>query len=259
MNHISITSAASTKIAERKSIVRGGIAALALLAVTALTPGCATEIAAGQEPVVNPTPVSLTSVDPEGPSVDDEAIDELLEDMDSATEITNQFWADHWSELFTGDYTPPEVVGLYNGLGDDVPTCDGEPLESENAVYCPQEHFVAWDADLMARGLDIGSSWVYLVIAHEWGHAVLAQLDPSLSLATDELQADCLAGATLFGAEADGTITMGSGVVKELVDGLNSVSDETPWTKVGDHGDSFERIEAFNYGRENGVHSCLGE
>ena len=67
--------------------------------------------------------------------------------------------------------------------------------------YCVAEDYVAWDAALLVDGADqIGDSWVYLVVAHEWGHAMQARLDPSLVAAADELQADCLGAAALFGA-----------------------------------------------------------
>lgn len=192
-------------------------------------------------------------------SPSDADIDQLIADMDSAAEITDQFWAEHWSDYFTGRYTAPDVVGLYNGSDTDVPTCAGEPLPADNALYCGPEHYVAWDAGLMVRSFDVGNSWTYLVIAHEWGHAVLAQLNPSLVYESEELQADCLAGATLYGAEASGSITMGNGAEKELVDGLNQLADQTAWTDSDDHGDSFERIEAFNLGRSGGVNACLPE
>ena len=39
----------------------------------------------------------------------------------------------------------------------------------------------------MVRGADaIGDTWVYLVIADEWGHAIQERLDPSLVAQGDE-------------------------------------------------------------------------
>ena len=74
-----------------------------------------------------------------------------------------------------------------------------------------------------------------------------------------ELQADCLAGAVLYGAASDDADAASSrtGDEKEIVDGLNFIADEVPWGMTGDHGDSFQRIEAFNLGRTAGVPGCL--
>jgi predicted metalloprotease len=260
----------TSKPARPANVIRAAATSLALLAVTALTPACAPADPGGQQVASgtsssSPTPQAPTPTPSNTPMPDDSSspsdadIDRLIADMDSAAEITDRFWAEHWSDYFTGRYTAPDVVGLYNGSDTDVPICDGEPLLADNAFYCVPEHYVAWDAGLMVRSFDVGNSWTYLVIAHEWGHAVLAQLDPSLVYESEELQADCLAGATLYGAEDDGSITMGDGAEKELVDGLNQLADQTAWTDSDDHGDSFERIEAFNLGRRGGVNACLPE
>jgi predicted metalloprotease len=94
-------------------------------------------------------------------------------------------------------------------------------------------------------------------VAHEWGHAIQARLDQSLNSQASELQADCLAGAVLYGAVRDGTLTFEEGDVKEIATALTAVSDETPWTSVADHGDPFERTGAFDQGRRGGVPACL--
>lgn len=109
----------------------------------------------------------------------------------------------------------------------------------------------------MARGFEMGDSWVYAVVAHEWGHAIQARLSLALRTQAAELQADCLAGATLYGAAADGNLQFEEGDEKELVRALSDLADETPWTETTDHGDPFERVEWFNDGRRGGVTACL--
>lgn len=184
--------------------------------------------------------------------------EELVADMETAQKITDQFWQTHWSEFFTGSYTPPTVVGMYDGRdASSAPTCGGKPLEAENAFYCPSEDYVAWDVSLMARGFQFGDAWPYLVIAHEWGHAIANRLDASLQYQAYELQADCLAGATLYGAAQDGTIQFEEGDQNELVTSLSSLGGDTPWTDPEDHGDSFERVDNFNVGRTSGVLACF--
>ncbi|MEV7647812.1 hypothetical protein [Arthrobacter sp. NPDC089319] len=183
---------------------------------------------------------------------------EELADIQIAQTITDQFWRLHWSELFTGTYTPPTVVGLYDGRDpSNAPTCAGKPLRPDNAFYCIPEDYVAWDTSLMERGFQFGDAWPYLVIAHEWSHAIANRLDPSLRSQAYELQADCLAGATLYGAAADGTLIFEQGDQGELVTALSSLGGNTPWTNPQDHGDSSERVANFNVGRTGGVLACL--
>lgn len=186
-------------------------------------------------------------------------IDELKDDIDGAQQIVDGFWAAHWSDYFTGTYTPPMVVGLYDGTDPDTaPECGGEPLEAYNAFYCPGDDFVAWDASLLVDGADqIGDSWVYLVVAHEWGHAIQARLDGTLVAQADELQADCLGAAALYGAEADGTLEFDLGDEQELVTSLSALADQMPWTMTSDHGDAFQRVQWFTLGRNGGVNACI--
>ncbi|MEV4784354.1 hypothetical protein AB0K53_02635 [Streptomyces tuirus] len=184
--------------------------------------------------------------------------DEVTRDIESAVQGVDAFWRKHWSDYFTGAYVPPTVLGPYDGASPNVPTCGGEPLVDDNAVYCPtSEDYLAWDMDLMRSGYRFGDGFVYLVVAHEWGHAIQNRLDVRLRTIDSELQADCLAGAELEGAARDGTLVFEPGDVDELRTALVLVADETPWTKVGDHGSASERVAAFTLGQQQGVEGCL--
>lgn len=182
----------------------------------------------------------------------------LQTDIATAQTATDTYWASHWNDFFDGSYTPPTVVGLYDGTNPaTAPVCGGQPLGPGNAYYCPEGDYVAWDAGLMTNGYRSGDAWPYLVVAHEWGHAIQNRLPQSLVTAAPELQADCLAGAALFGAAADGTLVFEDGDQQELVAALSALADQTPWTKSGDHGDALERVNAFSTGRQGGVEACL--
>ena len=181
----------------------------------------------------------------------------LQQDTEAAIRVTDRFWADHWSGLFPGIYRPPRVLGSYDGASPTVPTCGGVRLTDNNALYCLPEDYLAWDRDLMAAGYRLGDSWVYLVIAHEWAHAIQQRLNRQLVSVAAELQADCLAGATLFGAARDGTLRFEEGDARELREALTVLADDTPWTRPGDHGNAQQRIAAFARGREGGVTACL--
>jgi hypothetical protein len=186
-------------------------------------------------------------------------IDELADDLDAAQKIVDGFWATHWSDYYTGTYEPPTVKGLYDGTDpNDTPTCDGEPLEAYNAFYCASEDYVAWDASLLVDGADlIGDSWVYLIVAHEWGHAIQARLEDNLVSTAYELQADCLGAAAMYGAVADGTLQLEPGDDQELIGSLTTLADQMPWTMSADHGDPFERVQWFTLGRNGGVEACF--
>lgn len=252
----------------RFNIIRSLVAATVALAATACSSGVErsapptqtqpwTQAAAQQPPArlsgIQPT----SSPDPGEAQESAPSVQEILQDMEVATNVVNNYWASHWSELFTESYRPPKVVGLYDGTKANAPSCNGRPLEAGNAYYCLPGDFVAWDASLMARGFKSGDAWVYLVIAHEWGHAIQARLSKALESKGSELQADCFAGAVLYGALSDGTLQFEKGDEKEIANGLASLADETPWTKEGDHGDAFQRIQAFGIGRSGGVKACL--
>ena len=224
---------------------------LALVAVViTLVAGCASTIPGSPQAMPGSGQPSSSA----SPSGSAQAVANEIKD---AEQVVNQYWTAHWAQFFTGSYRPPQVVGLYDGRSPDAPLCGDKKAPPMNALYCRPGDFVAWDVQLMTRGYQVGDAWVYLVVAHEWGHAIQARIAQSLNSLASELQADCLAGATLYGSVQDGTLTFEEGDVKEIATALTVVSDETPWTSVADHGDPFERIGAFDQGRRGGVPACL--
>lgn len=200
-------------------------------------------------PVTNPPPPPV-----EG---NDSSTSPVLSDVTTAVRVVSKFWARHWSDFFPGDYSPPTVLGLYDGTAASPPVCGTETLSPDNAYYCYDGDFVAWDVGLMSKGYEDGDAWPYLVVAHEWAHAIQARVGHPLTLTATELQADCLAGAALFGAAIDGDLLLEPGDQNELAVGLSRLGDETPWTRTEDHGDSFQRIGAFNQGRLGGILPCF--
>jgi predicted metalloprotease len=179
----------------------------------------------------------------------------MAADEKSAVDATNAFWTKHFTQLFGGQYNPPRIEGGY--LGADGPSCGGSPSVPFNAFYCQPGDFIAWDENLMSAGYNkIGDSWVYLIISHEWGHAIAARIDRSLVSVAAELQADCMAGAALSGAAADGTVRFEQGDTQELSRTLSAVADNFPWTQESDHGNARQRIVSFNTGARGGPLAC---
>jgi predicted metalloprotease len=180
----------------------------------------------------------------------------MNEDERTAVDAVDAFWRKHFPETFDKTYRPPRVAGGYSGTGG--PSCAGEASVPYNAFYCQPGDFIAWDENLMASGYSqIGDAWVYLIIAHEWGHAIQARLNSDQVSVQAELQADCLAGATLQGAADDGDLAIEPGDNEEIAQTLAAVADDYPWTNVSDHGDAEQRTTAFNTGVSGGVTACV--
>jgi predicted metalloprotease len=201
------------------------------------------------------TPSAAPGAEPPSgePLVDHQVIDQEIAD---AVSVVGQFWATHFAEYYGGTYYSPADFIPYTA--DDLPGCGGEPVEPDNAFYCIPDNTILWDQNLMDQLYTSGGDAViYLVIAHEWGHEIQAQLPDAALWTAEELQADCFAGAALYGAAADGTFQWEEGDTAEITNGLTFLADETPWTDIDSHGDPLDRIDAFNDGRVGGTEGCL--
>jgi predicted metalloprotease len=233
---------------------------LVLLLASVLT-GCAIEVVPGS--ASNPPtgrsapggssdiPVDSTVGAAPGPVDSDTRAD----DEQVAVRITDEFW-NGWFADQGLRYIPPTVEGGY--VGTNGPSCGGEPSVPGNAYYCPDGNFLAWDEDLMQAGYtEIGDAWVYLVIAHEWGHAIQAQLPDRFVSQRIELQADCLAGAALQGAADQGLVRIEPGDDEEIAQTLEAVADDYRWTDESSHGNARQRTAAFQGGVRDGVEGCL--
>jgi predicted metalloprotease len=209
-----------------------------LLAALALVGGCSIDVGTAPSAPAQPT------------------ADTRARDESAAVNVVDSFWTRHFAELSRDRYTSPHVVGGY--VGQDGPTCAGEPSVPGNAFYCPEGDFLAWDEQLMDAGYrQIGDAWVYLVIAHEWGHAIQARLRRDQVSVAAELQADCLAGATLQGSVDDGDLILEPGDTQEIADTLVAVADDYPWSDSSSHGDAQERTNAFSTGAQGGLRACV--
>ena len=188
------------------------------------------------------------------PAVTAEEIDQEISD---AIDVVGAFWSAHFSEFYTGgdEYIPPS--GFIPYFAPDLPSCAGKEVVPFNALYCFPDNTVLWDQDLMDfMYVNGGDAAIYLVIAHEWGHAIQSQISDDSLWKALELQADCFAGAALYGAAADGNFEWEDGDTAEITNALTSLADETEWTNTDDHGDPLDRIDAFNDGRVGGVEGC---
>jgi uncharacterized protein len=239
---------------------KAGLAAL-LLSTAILSGGCmAAPPAPGGYPQA-PGPSSpvdpRTSPGPNGPNRDANSEAQMQEDIETAVVVVDQYWATHWSAYFTGEYQSPTIAGGYEGKNG--PACYGKPSEPMNARYCPESDDIAWDMELMRTyyATDGNDVFPYVVIAHEWGHAIQNRLDPAYSADAPELQADCLAGLALYGAQRDGTLQLEDGDGNEMAATYAELGDKIPWADPSTHGDAVDRMAAFAAGRSGDIDVCI--
>jgi predicted metalloprotease len=190
--------------------------------------------------------------------------EEFYQDYYGALQVVNQYWTAHWADFFPGSYVPPKLIsvpdraaGLYDGTVD-VVICGGALLGPDNAAYCADgDDWVAYDVNFLGRARYNGDMFVYMIVAHEWGHAIQYRLSAASQSIAAELQADCFAGAALDGGVNDGTLQLEEGDLQEIETGLTDIADSSPWGMPGDHGSPEERIQNFRIGWDGGPLACL--
>lgn len=192
-----------------------------------------------------------------------------MEDVIDASVVDiDAFWAAEYPAVWGEAYTTPIINGPYYVSRGDVPRC-GAPLDPAsfmgNAFYCGFEDTIQWDAEGLMAPLyeQYGDFTVALVIAHEWGHAVQQRFgfdDSRSPTIVSELQADCLAGAwTGYVDRGESEILiLEPGDLEEAMAGFLLIGDTLGTAPQGEgaHGLSFDRLNAFFDGFENGAVRC---
>ncbi|MEV2266700.1 neutral zinc metallopeptidase [Nonomuraea africana] len=182
--------------------------------------------------------------------------DTFEEDVQLARVHTEAFWKAQF-EALGRTYEPVTEFVAYRG--DDGPSCGGEPAVPNNAFYCSDGHFIAYDVDWMAAFWnEMGDGSTYLIIPHEIGHAVQEQLGTEFALNVQrELQADCFAGGALAGLVRAGVLQAEEGDDTELLLNLEAAGDPSDdWFRPDAHGTAAQRQQAFATGYNEGVGAC---
>lgn len=263
----------TTTASRQHRSVRGVAAGLAALAILALTPACMSQVAAGETapttttssaapvaPPADPTPTGDASTDgssTDGTSAEDTDPDDELEPwmvevLDDAVLVADEFWESNWSDFYTGSYTAPSVEGTYDSADGEPDPCGGARGGAPTAFYCVDGDFIAWDTELVKEADEYGAVFLYLIVAHEWGHAIQADLDDTAKWAAEELQADCYAGATFadsFDLTKDDMLAVKAS--------FQRLGDDHAWEQNPDHGTGDERWNAFRDGFNGGVAGCF--
>ncbi|WP_082801953.1 neutral zinc metallopeptidase [Herbidospora cretacea] len=235
---------------------------VSLLVLT--TAACGSVTASG--PATDPVPEVTTpdAVDtefdrPSEPAASDDCSvrgETFSEDVRLARCLTEEFWSKQFAEA-GGTYQPVSEFIEYNGA--DGPACGGQPAVPNNAFYCPDGHFIAYDATWLQSLYDqLGDGAVYIVIPHEFGHAVQNLLQSTHEFTVQaELQADCYAGGTLKGLIDGGRLSAQEGDDAELMTNLEAAGDPTDaWWEPGAHGTGAQRQLNFARGFDRGVGAC---
>ena len=185
--------------------------------------------------------------------------------VENAIKDVERYWTTEYPKLsggkpfqrITGGYHPYTRTKL-------PPACGQEKAQyQENAFYCPQGDFIAWDSQVLIPELlsDFGPLLVGVVIAHEYGHAIQTRLglaqQPTIVL---EQQADCFGGAWVGDVQA-GHSSFGTISPQQLdntLAGLLQLRDQPGTAAQAEqaHGNAFDRIRALQDGVEGGAAPC---
>jgi predicted metalloprotease len=177
------------------------------------------------------------------------------------------YWTAVYPQLFGGAYPPMTTYGPYLPSTGMLPPCgDAEPEDYvNNAFYCPEGDYVAWDNENFFPALwqGIGDLAVGMVLAHEWANGV--QNRAGLPSAGDAaaLQADCFSGSWVGAMVGgipiileDGTetfIALSAGDLDEAVAGFLFFAEG----EASAAGSAFARFDAFQRGFLSGAGACL--
>jgi predicted metalloprotease len=199
-----------------------------------------------------------------GPDDDDAIIRKALDDVQA-------FYEEEFPKLYGEPFQPLSGGVFPYGPDDPPPQCGGVGKSdyrqvAQNAFYCPDDDFMAWDTVNLTNDLldNFGPFTLAIVVAHELGHANEARhgiLDARFVTFLTEQQADCFAGSytkhvqeggsdefKVTAADLDASLG-GFLLIRDPV-GTDVVSDENA------HGSAFQRINAFADGLKEGSEKC---
>jgi len=222
-----------------------------------------------------PTPPPTSTVAYSGTTSDAE----IRAGVANAVTVVDQYWQNLFSTWYGPDGGPvywwtPQLYhgdGFYDSaLGSPGPSCKGEAVGPVNASFCGEGYGVSgfgslsWDMQLFRPFAAAGNNAVYyIVVAHENAHAAQARFifddeGPAVYDGTTvalETQADCIAGATLAKAAADGYLSVEESAQEAIYAVMLTFGDYE-----NDHGTPEQRYSAFEEGFQTAdIESCLGQ
>lgn len=241
--------------------VRGPLLRLiGIIAAVVLVLACAirreTPSGTPQQPSDSAAPASSSAP---GKQVDGTmTIDEFEHDAEDAVALAEGYWSARFAN--SGQrFVPLRRVITYERAGE--VSCGREPLPANNAAYCPDGDFIAYDVDWAVVAFRrIGDAFLFYLLGHEYAHGIQVRLGIQYRYTIQqELQADCLAGAYIGDSVRGGKLNLDNGDLDEFRTGLIAVGDDPdqPWFAEGAHGSAEQRTEAFFNGYDRSVNACL--
>ncbi|MGQ5264849.1 neutral zinc metallopeptidase [Micromonospora sp. ZYX-F-536] len=185
------------------------------------------------------------------------SVAEFQQDVADAQAIAERYWAAQFKA--SGQrFRPVRQIVPYQRAGQ--VSCGGQALPRNNAVYCSQGDFIAYDVTWsVAAFRQVGDAFVFYLLGHEYAHGIQVRLGIRYTFTIQqELQADCMAGAYLGDSVRSGALTLAEGDLDEFREGLAAVGDDPdqPWFAEGSHGTAEQRTESFFRGYERSLDAC---
>ncbi|GHJ44366.1 hypothetical protein Cs7R123_17080 [Catellatospora sp. TT07R-123] len=230
---------------------------LSLAAAAVLTLGCGAlplpDPDSGPAPTRGTLPDGSPSAEPDGTMT----VAEFERDAGAAVDTAVEYWSAVFADSKL-EFRPVRRIVPY--LREGEVACGGDPMPENNAAYCSDGDFIAYDADWAVGAFrQVGDAFLYYLIGHEYAHAIQDQLGVTHRFTIDhELQADCMAGAYLGDEVRSGRLRADDGDLDELRDGLVAVADDPdqPWFAPDAHGTAQQRTKAFFGGYEDSLKAC---
>ena len=202
---------------------------LALLAAAAVAAACGLG-GTGDDgaPGAGAPPASPNTTDDDGTMT----AEEFKGDITSATDSAEGYWTARFKEA--GErFVPVREIVAYSREGE--VDCGGEALPRNNAVYCPDGDFIAYDVNFaVAAFRQVGDAFLYYLLGHEYAHAIQARLGITHRLTIDhELQADCMAGAYVGDSVRGRLLELDDGQRKRAIDRQNAPEPQRSRRRCG--------------------------
>ncbi|HEY0699582.1 MAG TPA: neutral zinc metallopeptidase [Micromonospora sp.] len=184
-------------------------------------------------------------------------VEEFEDDIQGAVGEAERYWEGRFGA--SGQrFQPIRRVFAYQQAGE--VSCGGQAVPRNNAVYCPEGDFIAYDVTWAVQAFRrIGDAFLFYLLGHEYAHGVQVRLGIRYDYTIQqELQADCMAGAYIGDSVRNKRLTLERGDLDELREGLFAVGDEPgqPWFAEGAHGSAEQRTRAFFAGYERSLAAC---
>ena len=198
------------------------------------------------------------------------------------------YFSQVWQKFFYMEaprlYVTPKIVSYLGGANSGCGR-----IGAGNASFCSVDNTIYYDreflaAEMISVGAGLHSDGGYaavVILAHEWGHAAdywYRRQDTKLlwGEGTNELRADCLAGAVTLAAKSAGRLSPVD--LQEAENAIQSAGEidvssllptnpyrrqteleelKTSMRKLAGHGDPAKRLQAFRNGYTNGARACL--